>query len=181
MSTGFKNEIKVNTKIIPKDFRNYTYTTFFNNNGTRSIIFLGVLVILSFANISIQLLNKGAELPKYLFFIPAGFLMFFIIVPININGLSKKILSQNTFFIEEQFHTITDSYVEVKTKSTSKKVFWSKVYKVIESRHCFSLILSLTIEEVIIIPKRSFDSTEDINNFREIIIKNVTKSKRKLK
>jgi hypothetical protein len=97
-----------------------------------------------------------------------------------INSISNKIMGQNKFFQEEQFYQISDNGIEVKSESNLSKISWSEVYKVTEYNKCFAILLSVTIEKVLILPKRSFHSVDDITDIKKIITMRVSKDKIKL-
>lgn len=137
-----------------------------------------------------MLLFVGVAYPLYLFFNADplnpnesywGLLAPWIVLLLIFGGTyleTKRQLASSKFLHETQRYTFTEEGVETASLSSSGRQSWGLIREAFETENNFLLFISLT--QMFIIPKRCFQSSEHIKQFKDLL-KNRLGSKAKIK
>lgn len=102
-----------------------------------------------------------------------------ILLPINICLKLKKGILIDRKAIEEFSFDFSELGIECNSLSVSSNTYWSKVYKVEETKRYFWIFTSEKL--CFIIPKRCFKSPEQLNELKELFEDKLDKKKLELK
>lgn len=177
-----KREVKANFKLDFKDYKDFNIhhskKHFYGAAILYSIIFIATILYKTFIG------NADSKLLKEILIIaiPTGILLVSLILLIFYFLLifySKKVFKSEMLLQEEQNYIISDNGISLVSKSGNNSIGWENIFKVTESKN--SIFLYLGNIKAMIIPKRAIGSEDNINILKDIIKRNLSTEKIKLK
>ncbi|WP_461613924.1 YcxB family protein [Clostridium sp. Marseille-QA1073] len=177
-----KKEVKANFKLEFKDYKDFNIhhskKHFYGAAILYFILFMGTILFKIFSN------GMDAQLLKEILIIaiPTGILLVSLILGafyFLIVFYSKKVFKSEMLLQEEQNYIINDDGILLISKSSNNNIGWKNIFKVTESKN--SIFIYLGNIKSMIIPKRAFNSNDDIGILKDIMKRNLTAEKIKIK
>ncbi|HCQ89487.1 MULTISPECIES: YcxB family protein [unclassified Clostridium] len=177
-----KKEVKANFKLEFKDYKDFNIhhsrKHFYAAGFLYFILFIGTILFKVLSNgMDTQLLKE-----MFIVMIPTGILLISLILLafyFLIVFYSKKVFKSEMLLQEEQNYIINDDGILLISKSSNNNIGWKNIFKVTESKN--SMFIYLGDIKSMIIPKRAFSSNDDIGILKDIIKRNLTAEKIKIK
>lgn len=177
-----KNEVKANFKLEFKDYKD------FNIHHSRKHFYGAAILyfVLFIITMLFKIFSSGmdAQLLKKILIVvvPTGILLaslilltFYFLIAFH----SKKVFKSQRRLQEEQNYIINDDGISLINKSSNNNIGWENIFKVTESKN--SIFIYLGNVNSMIIPKRAFNSNDDITILKDIIKRNLSAEKIKIK
>ncbi|NLL06875.1 MAG: YcxB family protein [Clostridiaceae bacterium] len=186
MDSTMKDTVKINIKYRLKDIKEYSFAKTYSGIGGKLLLLTGVLWLI-FMIISLPGIVFLCILDIYslLNILPTYLLIILIVCAIEfLPLLVDYLVSRNSFMKSKLLQSINclefsrDNYKIYSAEGISS-LLWEEVYKIRETRRFFLLYLSPL--KVTVIPKRCFQSQEEIEDLRIIFKDCLPKKKLKLK
>lgn len=173
-----KQAMTVNVTLSEKD-----YLSFNINNSMKmiqafivyAVVFLFVLTKMGYYGD----VSDGAELMGYLSKPLTMFVLFLGAYVGYIVYRAKSAYKKYPMIQQKHTYKLNKGQMFVATDNGEAKIKWDQVYRVIESREMF--VVYSTRSHAHLITKKSFDSEENILEFRELLREAVPKKKLKIK
>lgn len=196
MTNEQNRSIDLSVKLELSDFYSFRKEIYNNNKGNKllrimsmSFLILFLITLVSFAsyipNTNVNILERLSQpealsaLLKTLGLFSAIVLIPLVVLPLLNSYFSKKYFNSNKLLQNEQKYNFTDEGISISSENGNGKIDWDKIFKVDESKTFFALYIS--IGQAYIIPKRFFNSDDDIKLFKEILKDNIDNKKLKMK
>ena len=145
-------EVQISFKLTLTDLKQYNYLKFKEMMHNRKIkrlliIIIGIILIIP---ISDFITNK--QIDYFFVFAFIFFVSFYFFFP-SISGLGLKYFIQRDHFIKEpRRFKINENGILIETDISSMSISFDKIYKIIEDKHIFALLIG--INRGVILPKR---------------------------
>lgn len=161
--------VQVNSQLSQQDFLKFNFSHFFGKLFVR--IFFGVFGIIALMSLLSFIL---ISLTSYEQANPVEQLMpVFIISAIlgltcwSVYSQSKRVYTTTNAVHEPIAYTFSNAGVHVKGKSFESELSWSNMYKIVETKEYFVFYQNNVVANLV--PKKSFDSKEQIHALRSLI------------
>jgi hypothetical protein len=170
-----ESTVKVSTKLELNDLMDFNKSLVYGKPSTKIFIAISIILLI-FSGFGIAARFMGdANIPSANYFTFVLSFIYLFIMPIILKYATKKIFNINQVSEKLQQYEIDEENIVISTESGSQKISYNEIMKVVETKRDFQFFVEKY--QAYLIPKRCFEDESDIQKLREIIIKNVPKSK----
>jgi hypothetical protein len=160
--------MKLHTEITRQDYAEYNRYHFFQTK-LKKTIFLGLLTLIS---IQLILNREHFELVETIVSTIVAITIFIFLLNRNLNK-TKNIPDNNGTILGEKEYDFTVNNITYNTKDSKGTIEWSLIKYQKESPTTFYLYTDSIM--AIIIPKRYFKNSQELDEFRELISQRIEK------
>lgn len=166
-----QSKLEIDVRLELRDYLRASYWFLFRKWSIKALIALALFMVMGFLFVFIQRPNASA-LPMLI--LPT--LVLFVIGSVYFGA--KRNLASNKSVQENIHYTFSNRGVNLVAESSSGQTAWSNIVNAFETKHNFLLFVSRSIMQII--PKRCFQDSEQIAEFKQMLVSNLD-SKAKLK
>ena len=175
MDNGMEFVVKLQTE----DYRRFNFWYFYGRPAGRALVIINAVLVLLIGILAWEVLYLGAEISPAVFLVAAFLpLVVFILMPLTIYFQSGGIMASDKFLQEEHRYWADENGIRTESVSSTMTAAWNDVFRAVELKGSF--LVFIAANKALIIPKRCFAGEAEVGDFRELIGRNVSHSKRRL-
>lgn len=178
MEENKSSEVVVDINLEENDAYKFNLWQTYKGSAVRPAIIIALIGLIYFLSLLGRIINEGYRPPAYAYlflFVIAGLLC----IPFYIKKSVHKAVEENNFTQQTMHCRFTEKEIQVKSEKSHIELSWDRIFGVLENRNYFAVYTSKS--QMLLIPKRSFNNSEDINILRDIIKSSLSRDKYKLK
>ncbi len=178
MEQNKSNEVVLDINLEENDAYKFNLRQTYKSSGVRPAILIALVGLVYFISLLGRIINEGyrPSIQSYFFLI---FIAGLICLPIYIRRSVHKAVKANKFNQQTMHCRFTDEEIQVRLETSHIELSWNKIFGVLEDKDYFAVYTSKS--QMLLIPKRFFKNSDDINSLRGMIIRSLPRDKYKLR
>lgn len=178
MEQSKSNEVVLDVNLEENDAYKFNLWQTYKSSGVRPAIIIALIGLIYFLSLLVRIITEGYRPPVQAYFflvIIAGLLL----IPVYIRSSVHRAVKANNFSRQTMHCRFTDKEIQVKSENSRIELSWDKVFGVLENKDYFAVYTGKS--QMLLIPKRFFKDSEEINVLRDMIMRSLPKDKYKLR
>lgn len=171
-------EVVLDVELEENDAYKFNLWQTYKSSGVRPAILIALIGLVYFLSLLGRIITQGYRPPFQAYFflvIAAGLLL----LPVYIKRSVHRAVKANNFSRQTMHCRFTDEEIQVRLENSRIELSWDKIFGVLENKDYFAVYTGKS--QMLLIPKRFFKDSEDINALRDMIMRSLPKDKYKLR